>query len=311
MLTNAVVFEHPGRLTLGDLALAEPEAGDVVVTVQASGISAGTERLLWEGRMPAFPGLGYPLVPGYEAVGEVVDAGPEASFRAGDQVFVPGSNAFDGAHGIFGAAAEQLVVPSRRVTSLPAGLEETGILLTLAATAHHALAHPHSSLPDLIVGHGLLGRLIARLTVALGGDRPTIWERQAARRTGFDGVIDPDTDETQAYDTIIDASGDPAILDTAIAKLHRGGEIILAGFYATPLHFAFPPAFMREARIRVTAEFLPEDIHAVLALMDQDRLSLDGLISHRRPANEATDAYATAFGDPSCLKMLLTWRDAA
>ena len=32
--------------------------------VEWSGISTGTERLLWSGRMPPFPGLGYPLVPG-------------------------------------------------------------------------------------------------------------------------------------------------------------------------------------------------------------------------------------------------------
>ena len=48
-------------------------------------------------------------------------------------------------------------------------------------------------------------------------------------------------------------SGDAAILDTLVARLAPGGEIVLAGFYAEPLAFAFPPAFMREARIRVAA----------------------------------------------------------
>ena len=39
--------------------------------------------------------------------------------------------------------------------------------------------------------------------------------------------------------------------------------------------------------------------------------SLDGLITHRAPAADAAAAYATAFGDPDCLKMVLDWRDCA
>ena len=89
------------------------------------------------------------------------------------------------------------------------------------------------------------------------------------------------------------------------------GEILLAGFYATPLQFAFAPAFMREARISISAEFKAEDLDAVLSLLEAGRLSLDGLISHRRTADEASEAYATAFGDPACLKMILDWRTLA
>ena len=93
-------------------------------------------------------------------------------------------------------------------------------------------------------------------------------------------------------------SGDSAILDSLIARLARGGEIILGGFYSQPVAFTFPPAFMREARFRIAAEFQPADLAAVRALLDSGRLSLDGLITHRLPASEADAAYRTAFGDP-------------
>ena len=62
----------------------------MVVDIDFSGISTGTERLLWNGRMPMFPGMGYPLVPGYESVGRVVQAGPKAQHKVGSTVFVPG-----------------------------------------------------------------------------------------------------------------------------------------------------------------------------------------------------------------------------
>ena len=86
---------------------------------------------------------------------------------------------------------------------------------------------------------------------------------------------------------------------------------MLAGFYDEPLSFAFPPAFMREARIRVAAEWREPDLAAVHALIATGRLSLDGLITHRAEAADAEDAYRTAFDDPSCLKMVLDWRDCA
>jgi 3-hydroxyethyl bacteriochlorophyllide a dehydrogenase len=75
MHTQAVVFQQPHRIGLQSLDVADPGADDVVVKSTWSGISAGTEKLLFEGRMPAFPGMGYPLVPGYETVGRVVSVG--------------------------------------------------------------------------------------------------------------------------------------------------------------------------------------------------------------------------------------------
>ena len=72
----AVVMDRPESLSVSRLALTPPGDADVVVDMAWSGISRGTERLLWQGRMPPFPGMGYPLVPGYESVGRVVAAGP-------------------------------------------------------------------------------------------------------------------------------------------------------------------------------------------------------------------------------------------
>jgi len=143
------------------------------------------------------------------------------------------------------------------------------------------------------------------------GAAPTVWETNPGRRAGAAGyaVIDPATDARRDYRTICDVSGAGDLLDTLVARLAPGGEIVLAGFYDAPLSFAFPPAFMREARLRIAAQWHPDDLMAVRALAESGRLSLDGLISHRQPALEADAAYRTAFGDPACLKMILDWRN--
>jgi bacteriochlorophyllide a dehydrogenase len=312
MQTFAVVMEGPQKLAVRRVGLTPLGEDDVAVDIAWSGVSTGTERLLWSGRMPPFPGLSYPLVPGYESVGRIVDAGRNALHRVGEVVFVPGATCYEDAKGLFGGAAHHLFAPSARVLTLPDDLAEDGTLLALAATARHTIAAGDGRLPELIVGHGVLGRLLARVTVALGG-APIVWETNPARREGRFSypVVAPDDDDRRDYRAITDVSGAPDLLDTLIGRLAKGGEVTLAGFYERPVAFAFPQAFMREARIRVAAEWTPADVTATTELIATGALSLDGLITHRTHVGGAADAYRTAFEDADCLKMIVDWRGSA
>jgi 3-hydroxyethyl bacteriochlorophyllide a dehydrogenase len=317
MKVQAVVFNQPRDLSLQALELPELQAGQLDVAVDFSGISTGTERMLWDGSMPAFPGMGYPLVPGYETVGRVVRSAPGATLREGQTVFVPGANCFSGVRSLFGGAASRLIVTEQKVLPVSEQLGPRAVLLALAATAYHAVSgggqhEPHPP-PELIIGHGVMGRLLARLTVAAGYAPPTVWETQAERAQGAEGyqVIRPQDDPRKDYRAIYDVSGDATLLDQLIQRLCPGGEVVLAGFYRQSLQFAYAPAFMREARIRVAAEWKRPDLLAVNQLVDDGRLSLDGLVTHVQPSHLATAAYETAFGDVSCLKMILDWSASA
>jgi bacteriochlorophyllide a dehydrogenase len=156
--TPAVVLERPHVLGLQTLNLIAPGPDDVVVEVEWSGISTGTERLLYRGTMPAFPGLAYPLVPGYESVGRVVWSGADAGVRVGETVFVPGARCFEGAEGLFGGAARRLVVAADRVVPVPATLGADGVLLALAATAYHALGLASDTAPLIVPSGPAAGR---------------------------------------------------------------------------------------------------------------------------------------------------------
>lgn len=308
---QAVILSGPQSLMLGAVGLKAPTPGDVVVQVRYSGISTGTEKLFWLGTMPPFPGMGYPLVPGYESFGEVVETCGETGLAVGDHVFVPGANCFEGGvRGLFGGASALLVTPAARVAKLNADYGAEGALLALTATAYHALAG--GSLPDLIIGHGTLGRLLARIALTMGC-QPVVWEIDAARRSGAEGyeVIAPDDDPRRDYKVIFDASGAAGLLDTLVPRLAKGGEVVLCGFYTAPISFAFPPAFMKELRLRIASEWQPADLESTRRLLDEGRLSLDGLITHRAAAADAASAYATAFTETNCLKMILDWSAAA
>ena len=263
--------------------------------------------------MPPFPGMGYPLVPGYEAMGEVVESGVSSGLKPGDNVFVPGANCYEDAFGLFGGSARHIVTSGDRVTKLDSGMGPEGALLALAATARHAMAGLKNQVPDLIIGHGVLGRLLARLTIAAGAPAPVVWEIDSTRQLGGEGyqVISPDLDQRRDYRSIYDASGNGKLLNELVRRIAKGGEIVLAGFYTDPLSFAFPPAFMKEARIRIAAEWQKEDMLATRALIENGALSLAGLITHQMPASQASKAYPQAFDDPVCLKMMLNWKDVA
>jgi len=311
---QAIVFDAPQTLSVQTLELKPFEAADLEIEVSFSGISTGTERLLWDGTMPPFPGLGYPLVPGYETVGTVVRAGDAAGMPLGSTVFIPGSYSFQGVRNIFGGAGSRLIVPHERVVKVAPELGPKAVLLALAATCYHTVSlggqRQPMVAPDLIVGHGVMGRLLARITLALGLPAPTVWETNAVRREGGAGyaVIRPDEDARKNYTAIYDVSGDGSILNGLISRLVLGGEVVLAGFYKHDLSFAFAPAFMREAQIRVAAQWKKHDLLAVTALVESGTLSLDGLITHTQNPARAREAYEVAFGDPQCLKMMMDWR---
>ena len=317
MKAQAIVFEAPQSIAVRTLELAPMGPRDVEVAVSFSGISTGTERLLWDGTMPPFPGLSYPLVPGYETVGTVAQMGAEVTgLSLGDLVFLPGSYAFQGVQNIFGGSGSRLVVPHERAVKLDAALGVKGVLLALAATAHHVFTVGREGLPlaypDLIIGHGIMGRLLARMVVAAGKPAPVVWETQAVRQSGAlgYGVIHPDDDARKDYRCICDVSGDSGILNRVIPKMAAGGEVVLAGFYKQDLSFSYAMAFMREASIRVAAQWKKHDLDAVVAMFHNGSLPLEGLITHFETPQRAQQAYEVAFGDPQCLKMVIDWRQA-
>ena len=311
MDTTAVVFEAPFELSLTQIELPQVQPHEVVVDIEYTGVSTGTEKLLWTGEMPPFPGLSYPLVPGYESVGRVIFAGEDRTDYLDRYVFVPGAKCYGEISGLFGGAASRITVDAGRVQVIDERLGMDGVLLALAATAYHALAVPGARLPDLIVGHGVLGRLLARLSLVLGGEPPVVWEQHPARIDGAIGyeVTNSDSDSRRDYHSIYDVSGDAQLLNALIQRLAPQGEIALAGFYREPVAFDFPPAFMREARFRVAAEWRPEDMREVYGLLANDRLDLSGLVTHVVEATDAIAAYDTAFNNFHCLKMVLDWRN--
>lgn len=180
MTARALWYAAPGRAELRQAELAPPAEGEVLVRMLYSGLSRGTERLVFEGKVPAseyermrlptqagdFP---FPVKYGYAAVGRV-EAGPAALLGRAVFALHPHQDRFV----VPEAAAVPLPdnVPPRRAV-LAANLETAlNILWDGEARAGQKIA---------VVGGGLLGLLTAALAASPFGAKVVVIDKEPAR----------------------------------------------------------------------------------------------------------------------------------
>ena len=184
--------------------------------------------------------MGYPLVPGYESVGRVVAGRParragrrRPRLRARRQLLRRRARPVRRRRGARGGAGQARGDGQRdrwaKTRSCWPWPPPPTTRCPAAASANPIVP------PDLIVGHGVLGRLLARLTVARRLPDPVVWETEPQRAQGAQGytVLAPRRRHARATTAPSTTSAaTPSILDTLIGRLAPGGEIVLAGFYS-------------------------------------------------------------------------------
>jgi NADPH:quinone reductase-like Zn-dependent oxidoreductase len=276
-LVRELWFVAPGRVEVRHSEQRPLEPGTVRARGLASGISQGTELLLFkgEGPVPFDPSLDapgratYPRRYGYAWVGEICEgSGP---FPRGARVFAlaPHGDEHLAEPASFRLLPEQ-VPPARAV--LAANLE----------TAINVVWDGAVALGDrvIVVGGGLVG-LLAGYCARLGGARqvalvePASRRRDVARRLGFDEAVPPEraTALGTDADVVIEASGNPACLDLAIARARHEGVVTVASFYG-----------QRVAPVALGSEF------------HRRRLTLRASqVSHLPPARAAAWSFARRF----------------
>lgn len=213
-------------------------AGDrVLVRTLFSGISRGTEALVFNGRVPRseyermrapfqqgeFPG---PIKYGYSAVG-VVEDGPEA--LRGCQVFCLHPH------------QDRFVVPSESVVLLPQGVPAgRAVLAANTETAVNAVWDAGIGPGDrvAVVGAGVIGSLTAWLAGRIPGTRVTLIDIRSdrARLASHLGVGFAVPEEAEGdCDVVMHASGSESGLATALALAGNQARVVEMSWYGTYL----------------------------------------------------------------------------
>jgi 2-desacetyl-2-hydroxyethyl bacteriochlorophyllide A dehydrogenase len=305
-------FERPLAVTLRQGAGRALGPGEVRARALASGVSQGTELLLYrgEGPTPFDPSLdteGAPTYPrryGYAWVGELTESRHDA-WRVGARVFalLP--------HG------DEHTLPAERARALPEGVPATrAVLAANLETALTAIWDAALGLGDrvLVIGGGTVGLLTGLLARRAGAGRlalvePSLKRREAALALGFDEALAPADHAARAEaDVVFEASGDPACLDRAVASARTEGTVVVLSFYGERRHPVALGSDFHRRRLRLCSSQVsavppskaPRWSHArrfelVTALLADARL--DGILE---PVafDEAPAVYARLAADP-------------
>ncbi|MBX6357870.1 MAG: zinc-dependent alcohol dehydrogenase family protein [Micromonosporaceae bacterium] len=250
---KAAVVVQPGQIAVESVPDPQPGPREVVVRVAGCGI-CGTDLHIMDGEFaPA-----YPIVPGHEFAGEVVELGSQVTeLRVGDRVAVDPSlycgecyycrrsreNLCErwAALGVTssGGAAEYAVAPVRNCFVLPEGVN----------TADAALIEPLSCairgfdvLPRriadhyLIYGAGTMGLMMMELAKRCGAATVSVVDTnpsrlETARTLGCSAAVGSADELTRprGWDVVIDCTGVTAAIADGLTRVGKGGTFLQFG----------------------------------------------------------------------------------
>jgi 3-hydroxyethyl bacteriochlorophyllide a dehydrogenase len=302
-------------LATHEASLREAAPDEVVVDTRYSSISTGTERLLFAGKLPGFPMLRFPLVPGYENAGVVARVGSDVrDLAVGDAVFVGGSMCYTDVAGVFGGNAARTIKKAAQVVPLHGIPLRTAPLLALAATSLHGVRR----LGDVagrrvcVLGMGAIGQFAARFLTRAGA-LVTCADVNAARLAGvppgceaLDLSRAPLDEALRDLDAVVEATGNSEELARCARALRPGGTIVLLSYY-DDLHTAYVDLFVKEVSLLVAREWAHDDLLAARDALAAGTIDVGALGDHVVPVAEYARAYDTAFNDPSIPKVILQW----
>jgi 2-desacetyl-2-hydroxyethyl bacteriochlorophyllide A dehydrogenase len=169
---QAIVFPAPGQVELRTFPIPEPQTGELLVKIRYTMVSSGTELRVLSGNQR---GHDFPLIPGYVAVGEVVQIGPETpGWKAGDLVCCRNPKELPDIGACWGGQASYHIQPATgdgRPVLLPAEanlldyvVAELGAISWRGAEA----VNPKPGETAVVIGQGLIGALSAAWFQLLG-----------------------------------------------------------------------------------------------------------------------------------------------
>jgi L-idonate 5-dehydrogenase len=336
----AVVAHAAGDLRVEPIAVPEPAPDETLVRIAYGGI-CGSDLHYWRHGAVGESILRAPMVLGHEIVGTVEAAATDGSGPApGSPVAVhpatpgPGDGSrypldrpnlspgctYLGSAARFphtdGAFAERVVLPARMLRPLPDGVSlRRAALAEPAAVAWHAVARAGTvaGRTAMVVGCGPIGALAVGVLRRAGAaeivavdlhDRPlAIATAVGATRTLHAG--DADAIAAVAADVVLECSGNPRGLASAVRGAVRGGRVVMVGLLPPGEQPALISlAITRELELVGSFRFNGE-IDAVLAALADGSLAVDPVITHELPVADALEAFDIAQDPVRSGKVLL------
>lgn len=316
-------FTAPQQVEVREQALAGPGAGEILVQAITSGISAGTELLVYRGQLPQDIALDssiagmqqqaqFPLQYGYATVGKVINLGPGVNEHWRDRLVFA-----------FQPHASHFVTTPAAVIALPEGIApEAAIFLANMETAVNLVQDGSPGIGErvVVIGQGVVGILLssvlnqyplAKLCIVDGNAS----RRRFAQRAGAQHVCDANSAQelaelkqqlgvggSQGADLIYEVSGVPEALNTAIDLSGYMSRIVIGSWYGNKTSHVTLGGAAHRNRLQITTSQVSTLAPALCGRWDKQRrfelawelirkLQPQCWITHRVPLAGATVLY--------------------
>ncbi len=326
---KAIVYDSPRNFSYRDTADPKVNPDEVLIRVHACGL-CGTDLHIHIGEF----GPHFPLIPGHEFTGEIVELGADVSgFSAGQRV-VANSNTVCGtcfyckrgdhllcenlgAYGVTlnGGFAEYLKVKADRVFAIHNLSAREAVMVEPTACAVHGTevldAKPGSDM--LLFGAGPTGQVLAQLVKLNGAARlvvaaPPGPKLDLVARLAADEVVPMDRQNHEVhrkrlrelspkgFDYVIEATGAPAVCQDALTFVRRRGTLLVYGVYPENASVRFNPFDLFRGEISIKGSFAQLDSFArALAYLESGRVKVNEIVTEELPLAEFQQALDLAW----------------
>ena len=325
---KAIRFMRPEEIEYSEIPKPVPKDDEILAEIAYAGFCA-TDIELLTGEMVHIKNgnTKYPIIPGHEWSGTVVEVGKNVrDFRVGDRVtsdvslgcgecdecrkghynLCPNREVIGSYRNRQGVFAQYVAVPQRHAYKIPDGLSlEEAALAEPAATAAYAVAKARipAGAQVLVIGDGPIGQLAAQLANIQGASRVILagsWDEKlaVAKECGVAETINYHREDVAARareltdggpEIVIETSGSNSALTSAVQALKPTGRIVAVSWYnGAMVDVPMNTLIVKDAEL-IGSLASPNSFIPVLRYMAEGKLKVKPLITHVRPLEELED----------------------
>jgi L-iditol 2-dehydrogenase len=341
---KAALFDGKGGVRVGSVPKPNLNEHEVLIRTKAAGI-CGSDLHIFTGNW-ARGGPTGSLVLGHELSGVVEDVGERVEgIKVGSLVTIE-PNILCGkcfycrtsernhlcenrkvvgfSPGYGGGFAEYCKAPARNVYDIPDGLDpEAAALAEPVGCAIRGIDNCglHSGEKVVVIGAGPMGLIFVQLLHAQGASEIVVADildhrLQRAEEFGATHTVNTRTEKLRdvvnsrtsgrGADLVIDAVGDPLVVEEAIRLARRGGRVSIFGVSTEDGEARIRPYEIYWKELQITSAFTcPFTIQRAIDLLASGVLNWKRLITHHFKLDEIVQAFDTAMKDPSRVKVIV------
>ncbi|TMV48945.1 zinc-binding alcohol dehydrogenase [Paenibacillus mesophilus] len=328
MKAHAVVFTDKGQVEYKEVEVPEPGDNDVVVDVEYSWISTGTESSYLraeriKGEVPYKEGdpWPFPIVPGYQKVGIVRAVGAAVrGIEAGERVFA----ALGKVSGMFepmGGHVSPAITPAHQIWKLPADAQPLDYCgLVLAQVGYNCGIRPAVEAGDraVVIGDGLVGQWAAQTLLHRGAQVAVLGRHDGRLGHLPEQIRGANTRRTELAEflgnygsiaVVIDSVGDMDAFRTIQPYMKRDSHFVSAGFLGETGLIDIQTLRGQEITLHTPSGWTGKRMEETIKAISEGWLQTSPLISHHFRVEDAAEAWQTIqHNKAGCLGVVLSWR---